>query len=91
VPRAFGLSTYSGEYDFIIEMDWKQIDNTRLGAAFRIDCVINDINPFTEGESLYESEENDNEFYLDDIFQNIDRKLRYFTLRDEWIAKTGAK
>jgi len=80
VPRAFGLSTYSGEYDFIIEMDWKQIDNTRLGAAFRIDCVINGaVRLFVPVATKYWSPDN----------MSIAQEDMYKKMRNQWVASLG--
>ena len=88
VQRVFGLCA-TGEddsyaYGFITDMNWTSVDNTRLGAAFRINCVID--GSFRKYAQT-QIDSNEPWFCPDDMVQlELDE---YQADKKQWIATLG--
>lgn len=71
MARVFGIDAMNSEFDYIAASAWASLDDSRLGAAYRINCVIN--GEF-EGDDPYDFHPREIDFD------------EYVAARDAWLA-----
>lgn len=84
--RVFGTRPSSDGFTWMFDADWAHVDNTRIGAAYRIDRWIN--TPHADDQRELRLFAWEITTYSPDAASQRERE-RYFKERDAWAAERG--